>query len=183
MHLSWAGCKSKALAGEQGSWAGPTSPCQGKRGSGVPPGLQPRSTLGAAASSGVQRAGVQGPGRDVVPGSTDFAEEAGAEVTGGGAGRAQHGGDEAAWDAAGRGRAVGRQEGWAVAGALQEGWEARAGVRPLGRPALNTGPRGCSQELCGAADGRLGVQEGGRQVRERELCPCAKTSLAFTAFQ
>lgn len=81
--------------------------------------------------------------------------------------------------ASGRGRAVGRQgKAGRWQGPCKKDGEARAGVRPPERPALNTGPRGCSQVLCGAADGEAGVQEGGGRS-ERGLCPGCKDFSGF----
>lgn len=101
--------------------------------------------------------------------SSDAPEEARAEVTGGGAGRAQHGVMRPP-GATGRGRAAGRQgKAGLRQGPHKKPGEVRPGVRLPERPALNTGPRGCSQVLCGAADGEVGVQEGGARS-ERGLC-------------
>lgn len=64
MHLGWAGCRAEGpgFRGVQSSGQVPPAHVKGKRGSDVtsraPP--NPRSTLRAAASSGVQRAGGTG---------------------------------------------------------------------------------------------------------------------------
>lgn len=116
--------------------------------------------------------------------SSDAPEEAGAKVTGGRAGRAQHGvirlpgatgqgraaGRQGKAGPMGRGRAAGRQgKAGLRQGPHQKAGEVRPGMRLPERPALNTGPRGCSQVLCGAADGEVGVQEG-RARSEMGLC-------------